>query len=378
MISYEVLRVIWWVLMGFLLAGFAVMDGFDLGVAMLLPITGRSDAERRIMLNTVGPVWEGNQVWFILGGGALFAAWPYLYAVSFSGFYLAMFLLLLTFIMRPVGFKYRSKLKAQKWRQAWDGILAVSGFLAALVFGVAVGNALQGVPFHFDSDLRSFYTGTLWQLFNPFAILCGLVSVAMMAMQGAHYLIVKTEDEIRRRAITVGNFAALLVVFLFAVGGVWVAFGVKGYVLLDLLSVDAPSNPINHDVIWKVGAWLNNYYSEPALILVPLIAFLGAFGAIVFSRVGQGKVAFVFSSVCVFFIVTTVGVSMFPFILPSSTQMGSSLMVWTASASQLSLTIMLFATIIFMPIVLLYTAWVYRVLRGKVTQNFLDTDKNAY
>lgn len=378
MISYEVLRVIWWLLMGFLLAGFAVMDGFDLGVALLLPVVGRSDVERRIMLNTVGPVWEGNQVWFILGGGALFAAWPYLYAVSFSGFYLAMFLLLLTFIMRPVGFKYRSKLKNNPWRQGWDGILSACGLISALVFGVAVGNALQGVPFEFDNDLRSFYTGNLWQLFNPFALLCGFVSVAMIAMQGAHYLIVKTEGALKSRAIKAANLAALLVIFLFAIGGLWIAFGIKGYVLTGEINVSAPSNPINHLITQETGAWLNNYYREPLLIISPVLAFFGAFSAMIFSRIGRGKLAFIFSSTSVFFIVTTVGISMFPFILPSSTQAGSSLLVWTASASQTSLTIMLFATVIFMPIVLLYTSWVYRVLRGTVTANFLDTDKNAY
>ncbi len=377
MISYELLRVIWWLLMGFLLAGFAVMDGFDLGVAMLLPVIGKSDTERRIMLNTIGPVWEGNQVWFILGGGVLFAAWPYLYAVSFSGFYLAMFLLLVTFILRPVGFKYRSKLKIEKWRLGWDGVLSACGLISALIFGVAVGNTLQGVPFQFDNDLRSFYTGTLWQLFNPFAILCGLVSVAMIAMQGAHYLITKTEAAIQARAIKTANVAALLLILLFAGGGLWITWGIKGYVLLNALP-SAPSHPIDHNVITQAGAWLGNYYRQPILILSPLLVFFAALAAIVFSRVKQGKLAFVFSSISTFFVVVTVGVSMFPFILPSSTQMGSSLTVWNASASQFSLTIMLLATIIFMPIVLLYTSWVYRVLRGKVTTQFLDTNKNAY
>lgn len=378
MIDYATLRVIWWLLMGLLLAGFAVMDGFDLGAAMLLPAVGRQDMERRIVLNTVGPVWEGNQVWFILGGGALFAAWPYLYAVSFSGFYLAMFLLLLTFILRPAGFKYRSKLKSPQWRNTWDWILASCGFISALVFGVAVGNALQGVPFYFDNDLRAFYSGTLWQLFNPFAILCGLLSVAMMAMQGAHYLIIKTEGPVKARATKSANIAALLVILLFAAGGLWVALGLKGYVLLEISSLSAPSNPINQEIIEKTGAWLTNYYNTPLLILAPLLGFAGAFAALIFARAGRGKIAFTGSSVSVFFIVVTVGVSMFPFILPSSTQVSSSLMVWTASASQLSLMIMLIAAIIFMPIVLLYTAWVYRVLRGKVTAAVIDQEKNAY
>lgn len=378
MIEYAVLRLIWWLLMGVLLGAFAVMDGFDLGVAALLPIVGRNDIERRVMINTVGPVWEGNQVWFILGGGVFFAAWPYLYAVSFSGFYLAMFLVLLTFIMRPVGFKYRSKVQHPAWRSIWDWILSIAGFLAALVFGVAVGNVLQGVPFYFDDALRSYYTGSLWDLFNPFAILCGLVSVMMLLMQGAHYLIVKTEDEIRQRSIKAANISAVLVIVLFAIGGLWIAKNVKGYVLSQIISYDLPSHPLHQSIVSSKGAWLNNYFAEPLLLIIPLLGFLGAIGAMIFSRVGKGKLAFLFSSISVFFIICTVGASMFPFILPSSTEMSSSLLVWSASASQMSLQIMLISTIIFLPIILFYTTWVYRVLRGKVTADFLEKNKDAY
>jgi len=275
MIEYAILRIIWWALIGIFFAAFAVMDGFDLGVAALIPIVGHSDIERRVVINTIGPVWEGNQVWFILGAGVLFAAWPSLYAVSFSGFYLALFVLLLTFIMRPLGFKYRSKLTNPRWRSTWDWILAVCGVVAALIFGVTVGNVLQGVPFHFDNSLRSFYTGTLWQLFNPFGILCGFVSLAMILMQGAHYLIVKTTDEVRRRAIKVANIAAIAVIILFAIGGFWVGYGIKGYILLHIASLNGPSNPLHHAVVQKVGAWLMNYYSIPEFVIAPLLGFLG-------------------------------------------------------------------------------------------------------
>ena len=200
MLDYATLRVVWWVLLGVLLIGFAVMDGFDLGVAMWLPWLSKKDSDRRIMLNSIAPTWEGNQVWFILGGGAIFAAWPSLYALSFSGFYLAMLIVLLALIIRPVGIKYRSKIGDVVWGQSWDYALCVSGIVPALIFGVAVGNALQGVPFYFDETLRSFYTGTFWALLNPFALLCGLLSVAMLAMHGAFFLNVKTTAEIQSRA----------------------------------------------------------------------------------------------------------------------------------------------------------------------------------
>lgn len=378
MIDYAILRIIWWVLMGLLLALFAVMDGFDLGVAALLPIVARRDHERRIVINTVGPVWEGNQVWFILGGGVLFAAWPYLYAISFSGFYFAILLVLLTLILRPVAFKYRSKLKNPAWRTLWDWVLCLGGAIAALVFGVAVGNVMEGVPFHFDSALRPYYTGTFWQLFSPFAVLCGLLSVAMMVMQGAHYLIVKTEGILRRRAMVSAYVAAAVVILLFAVGGAYVAHDLNAYVLMGMASHVMPSNPVGEDIVHKVGAWINNYYSEPWLLVAPILGFLGAILAIALARLGRGKLAFLASSTSVFFIVVTVGVSMFPFIFPSSTELGSSLLVWNASASQLSLFIMFIVAMIFFPIIIAYTCWVYRVLRGQVTLKFFDENKNAY
>lgn len=170
-LDYETMRIIWWALMGVLLIGFALTDGFDLGTAALLPFVGRNDEERRLVINTIGATWEGNQVWFILGGGAIFAAWPLVYAVSFSGFYLAMFLVLASLILRPVGFKYRSKHDDPKWRKRWDWALFVGGFVPALVFGVAVGNVLLGAPFRLDGDLRSFYDGGLLGLFTPFSLL---------------------------------------------------------------------------------------------------------------------------------------------------------------------------------------------------------------
>jgi hypothetical protein len=193
-LDYETLRLIWWVLLGVLLIGFALTDGYDLGVASLLPFVARSDEERRQAINAIAPHWEGHQVWLILGGGAIFAAWPFVYAVSFSGFYLAMFLVLASLILRPVSFKYRSKHADPAWRSRWDMALFVGGFVPALVFGVAVGNVLAGAPFRFDSDLRMTYEGSLLGLFTPFTLLAGLLSVAMLAMHGAAWLAVKIEE----------------------------------------------------------------------------------------------------------------------------------------------------------------------------------------
>ena len=270
MSEYEILRLLWWALLGVLLIGIAVMDCFDMGSAILLPIVGRTDMERRIVINTVGPVWEGNQVWFILGGGAIFAAWPAIYAVAFSGFYLAMLLLLLSLILRPVGFKYRSKLEGTRWRTTWDTALFLGGLVPALVFGVAFGNVLQGVPFRFDDTLRMTYTGSLFGLFSPFAVLCGLVSVAMITMHGATWLACKTEGAVRQRAQTAGIVAALALAVLFVLGGVWASM-LDGYVLQSFAGMDAPSNPLTKHVVHQAGALMNNYAAAPLTVLAPVL-----------------------------------------------------------------------------------------------------------
>ncbi|MDF1683760.1 MAG: cytochrome d ubiquinol oxidase subunit II [Legionellaceae bacterium] len=375
--DYETLRMMWWILLGVLLIGFAVMDGFDLGVAMWLPFLTRTQMERRILINSIAPTWEGNQVWFILGGGAIFAAWPALYALSFSGFYYAMLLVLLALILRPVGFKYRSKVNNPTWRSAWDMALFLGGFVPALIFGVAMGNVLQGLPFHFDTSLRPFYTGGFFDLLNPFGILAGLLSVLMLAMHGAFFLVVKTEGFIQRRAKRAASTCAFLVVLLFAAGGAWLYLYIDGYSLAKAIPHDGPSNPLYKHVARETHAWFANYATWPALMAVPLtgltLPLLAALSCIRWARL-----AFVLSSTSVIAIIATVGVSMFPFIFPSSTHPSQSLMVWDSSSSQLTLFIMLVATGIFFPIILAYTAWGYRVLRGKITASTINNASEAY
>ena len=376
MIDYATLRVIWWVIMGVLLIGFAIMDGFDLGVAILLPFVARTDIKRRIVINTIGPVWEGNQVWIILGGGVFFAAWPFLYAMVFSGFYFAILLVLLTFILRPAAFKYRSKLQNPRWRSLWDWTLCVGALIAALVFGIAIGNVLQGVPFHYDLNLRPFYTGTFFALFNPFALLCGITSIAMVLMHGGIYLAIKTENSVAYQAMRATRMFSLILILLFIGAGLWIAFSIKGYVLTQPIHHAGFSNPLNKTVTPEVGAWIANFIESPWMWIAPILGVIGAFGAFLFSPT-RSKLAFIFSSLSIFGIVSTVGLSMFPFILPSSTNPQSSLLVWDASASQLSLFIMFICVCIFLPIILAYTTWVYRVLRGKVTEETLEREKDS-
>ena len=377
MVAYEAFRLLWWALLGVLLIGIAVMDGFDLGTAILLPLAGRSDLERRILINTVGPVWEGNQVWLILGGGAIFAAFPPLYAVAFSGFYLAMLLLLCALILRPVGFKFRSKLESPTWRGVWDGALFVGGLVPALVYGVAFGNVLQGVPFRFDEMLRMSYAGTLWQMFNPFALLCGVVSVAMIVLHGATWLGCKTEGALRARARTAGMIAGIVLIVAFLVGGIW-ATQLDGYVLQGAAAVAGPSDPLAKQVAREAGALLRNYALQPWIAAAPVLAVAAAAAALALLRAGRRPVlAFVASGVAGAGVIATAGLSLFPFLLPSSLDPRSSLTLWDASSSLATLIFMTIATGVLLPVVIAYTAWVYRVLRGPVTADSVTRDPHA-
>nr|WP_315209868.1 cytochrome d ubiquinol oxidase subunit II [uncultured Albidiferax sp.] len=379
LLSYETLRLVWWLLLGVLLIGFAVTDGFDLGVGMLLPFAGRDDLERRVIINSVGPVWEGNQVWLILGGGAIFAAWPPLYAVSFSGFYLAMFAILLALILRPVAFKFRSKREEPAWRARWDAVLCFSGLVPALIFGVAIGNVLQGVPFRFSSDMHIFYEGTFFGLLNPFALLCGLVSVAMLLLHGSAWLVLKTSGPVAERARGIGSVAAVASLVLYALAG-WVMWGwVAGYQVTSALPVNGPSNPLLKTVALQAGAWFANYTAHPGLWLVPVMGLVGPLLALVCLRVRRGGLALLASGLSIACIILSVGVSMFPFILPSSLDPRSSLMVWDASSSHLTLFIMLVVTVVFIPLIVAYTSWVYKVMWGKVDADAIrDNRGHAY
>jgi cytochrome d ubiquinol oxidase subunit II len=366
-LEFATLKVIWWLLLGVLLIGFAVMDGFDLGVGMLLPFLGRNDSERRVIINTVGPVWEGNQVWLILGGGAIFAAWPALYAASFSGFYLAMLLVLAALIVRPVGFKFRSKMPQARWRSIWDWALFVSGLVPSLVFGVAMGNLLEGVPFTFDSELRAAYAFGLFDLLNPFALLCGLVGVVMLASHGATYLAIKAEGGIAERARTASRLFALLWMVLFALAGLWLWKSGFGFAITAGALPEGTPNPLGKMAVQSAGAWLTNYQRWPFTRLLPAIGLAAPLLVAALAGIRQRLIVFVVSGTGIAGVIGTMGVSLFPFLLPSSSHPGSSLTVWDASSSQRTLNIMLIAVIILLPIVLAYTSWVYHVLRGPVT-----------
>ena len=377
MLDYATLKFIWWLLVGVLLVGFAIMDGHDMGVGTLLPFVGKDDVERRVVINTVGPHWDGNQVWFITGGGAIFAAWPLVYATAFSGFYWAMLIVLWALFFRPVGFDYRSKINNATWRKTWDWGLFVGGAVPPLIFGVAFGNLLLGVPFQFDDHLVSTYTGSFWALLNPFALTAGVVSTAMITFHGAIYLMHRTEGDIYRRTQRAMLIFGSLLLLTFSLAGLWLWLGIDGYVISSVLDPAALPNPLAKTVIRQPGAWLANYGKYPATIALPVLAYLGTLLAMLLAVKGRTLAAFVASSLAIIGIIGTAGVSLFPFVMPSSTDLRSSLTVWDSVSSQLTLSIMLWATVIFMPLIIAYTSWAYKVMSGKVTAAYIRENEHA-
>ena len=378
MIDYEILKLIWWLFVGVLLVGFAVMDGQDMGVGTLLPFLGKDDTERRVMINTVAPHWDGNQVWLLTGGGAIFAAWPLVYATAFPGLYWALFIVLAALILRPVAFDYRSKVPAEKWRNSWDWALFVGSFIPPIIFGVAFGNMLQGVPFHFDETLRSTYTGSFWALLNPFALLCGVVSIAMIVFHGANYLLLRTTGPLQARAQRVGIITGSLTAVLFALGGLWVYFGIEGYIAADINPAGV-ANPLLKTVHISEGAWFHNFFSYPVLFAVPVLAIAAAGLGVFFEYTWRPLSAVVASAVSILCIVLTPLIAMFPFVLPSSSHPVSSLTMWDCTSSQLTLQVMFIVTLIFLPIVLVYTGWAYKVMSGKLTAQYIkENDKSLY
>ena len=374
--DYETLRIIWWGLIGVLLIGFAITDGFDLGVGALLTLVGRTDSERRIMINTIGPHWDGNQVWFITAGGALFAAWPLIYAASFSGFYFALLLTLAALWMRPVGFEYRNKSESTRWRKAWDWALFASGIIPALIFGVAFGNLFLGVPIEYDAMLKPSYGGGLLGLLRPFALLAGLVSVSMLLLHGATWLQLKTDNFIHQRALRVSIILGTATAILFAIAGVWVS-QLDGYQLLSVIDTNAPSNPLLKNVGLVPGGWLANYSLHPWMILAPVLGLSGALASAFFSVKQQSALAFLSSSLAIMGIICTAGFSLFPFLMPSNTQINSSLTLWDATSSHTTLMIMFVVACIFVPIILGYTIWGYWVMRGRVTSQVIDANTHS-
>ncbi|KOO05922.1 cytochrome d ubiquinol oxidase subunit II [Vibrio hepatarius] len=376
MFDYEILRLIWWVLIGVLLVGFAITDGFDMGVGALVPVIGKNDNERRVMINTIAPHWDGNQVWLITAGGALFAAWPLVYATSFSGFYLAMIVTLAALWLRPLGLDYRSKIEEPKWRNTWDICISISGFVPPIIFGVAFGNLLQGVPFQLSDFMMPTYHGSFFGLLNPFALLCGLVSLFMILMQGSTWLQMKTTDQVHVRARNVAQIMGLLTVAAFVAAGFWVQ-SIEGYVITSVIDTNAASNPLNKEVIREVGAWMNNFETYPLLWTAPILGVVMPLLAVLASRLEKGGIAFLASSLGNAGVILTAGFAMFPFIMPSDLMPSHSLTMWDSTSSELTLNLMTAVAAVMVPVILGYTSWTYYKMFGRLDNKYIEDNKNS-
>jgi len=376
MFDYEAFRFIWWVLVGVLLIGFTIADGFDMGVGALVPIIGKTDNERRVMINSIAPHWDGNQVWLITAGGALFAAWPLIYAVSFSGFYFAMIVTLAALWLRPIGLDYRSKIENSKWRSNWDIAISISGFIPPIIFGVAFGNLIQGVPFTLNDLMMVTYHGSFFGLLNPFALLCGAISLGMFLMMGTTWLQMKTTEEVYCRARNYTTQSSLSVAVLFVLAGFWVQF-IDGYVIVGELNTLAASNPLAKEVVRESGAWMGNFADYPAMCIAPLLGVLMPLLTILATKVEKNGLAFLFSSLTSTGIILTAGFSMFPFVMPSDLEPNHSLTMWDSTSSELTLQIMTGIAAIFVPIILMYTSWAYYKMFGRLDNEFIEKNKNS-
>ncbi len=377
MFDYETLKLVWWVLIGVLLIGFALTDGFDMGAMALMPFVGKTDNERRVAVNTIAPHWDGNQVWFITAGGALFAAWPMVYAVAFSGLYWAMLLVLFALFCRPVGFDYRSKLENTRWRSAWDWALFVGGAVPALVFGVAFGNLFLGLPFQLDDMMRSTYHGSFFALLNPFALLCGVVSLSMLCSHGGAWLMMRTEGDLAARSRQATFLSALVFLIGFLLAGSWLALGINGMSLASAVETGAALNPLNKQVLADNAGWLGNYSRYPLTLGAPVLGILGALLAILASTWRRAGLAFIGSSLMIVGAICTAGFALFPFVFPSSLDAASSLTVWDAVSSHKTLGIMFVVACIFVPIILIYTLWGYVKMWGKLNDSSIEANPHG-
>lgn len=328
------------------------------------------------MINSIAPHWDGNQVWLLTAGGAMFAALPSVYATSFSGFYIAMILVLGALFFRPVGLEYRAKIDNPTWRKAWDWGLFIGGFVPSVVFGVAFGNLLQGVPFYFNDMHQIFYTGSFFELLNPFALLCGLISLSMLVTQGGAWLQLKTTSELRERARVITQVGAMATLITFVLAGIWLYFK-DGYVVTSVVDHNAPSSPLNKQVAIEAGAWFKNYFDAPVLFLFPALAVGSALLNVLASKANRCGFAFLFSSLTMAGVILTCGIAMFPFVMPSSSHPDMSLLMWDSTSSKLTLTLMLGFALVFVVILLSYTIWSYIKMFGRLDSDYIEENKNS-
>jgi cytochrome d ubiquinol oxidase subunit II len=357
-----------------LLIGFALTDGYDMGGGVLLPFIGKTDTQRRVLLNTMAPHWDGNQVWFITGAAGLFAAWPPVYAAAFSTFYYVLLATLFALLLRPGSFEYRSKIQDPRWRRIWDWLLFVGSAFPALIFGAAFGNLLLGVRFTIAADMRPTPTGSLIGHLHPFALLCGVVGLSMLVTHGALYYGLRTEGELRQRADKAAKLFAVLLIVTFVIAGLWLAWGIPGYHITSIPSVNTELSPFEKTVEVTQGAWLSNYFNHPWTVIAPIAGIIGALGVILFAGKGEGRAAFAYNCLSIVGVIFSAGISLFPFIMPNRTNPNLSLTIWDATSSHMTLSLMFWVTVVFLPIVLGYTFWAFKAMWRRINEETVQQE----
>ena len=364
--SYETLQIIWWGLIGCLLIGFLIMDGHDMGVGLILPWVTAQDDERRVLINTIGPHWEGNQVWLILAAGGVFAVWPEVYGVIFSYFYGTMFLMLFGLFFRPVAFDYRNKFQSERVRKIWDWSLFIGSCIPPLMMGILLGNIFQGVGFALNPD-HTMMRSNHWEFSKQlYPLFCGLHLLVLLIFHGSVYLSWRTEGTLQNRIERIFRGSIILLILFFVCQTIWISRVLIGF--------HAEPNGV---ITSTVGLWLNNFSHETGLWLLPL----GIPGEIVLTYLAiRGhfqRLAFIGSSSVIVSTLLSLGAMMFPIIVPSSVHLSDTLTVSNSSSSLYSLRIMFGVTVFFIPIIIFYTSWVYRVLSGKMTVALIQSNDHT-
>ncbi|QJC34097.1 cytochrome d ubiquinol oxidase subunit II [Enterobacteriaceae endosymbiont of Donacia cinerea] len=361
MLNYEFLCLIWSIIISILITGFIITDGLDMGVGILLFIIGKNNLERRIMINTIAPHWDGNQVWLITTGGALFAAWPIVYATIFSHFYIAMILLLISLFLRPIGFEYRSKIKNKIWQKTCDIFISIGSIIPPAIIGIALGNILKGIPFYIDEYYHIYSKGHFLKLFNLSSIMISITTIILFINHAATYLQIRIKDfVINHRLNLILKISSILLIIFFTLSFINILFFIKGYKINTLINQKTSIIYKNNSILYEKKAWMNNFQNFKYLYLIPIISIILPFLIILASIYKKKIITFIFSIFTIISMISTIGIIMFPFIIPSNIKYYQSLTIWNSTSSQLTLNIMLYVVIIFMPIVLTYTFWCYK------------------
>jgi cytochrome d ubiquinol oxidase subunit II len=376
-LDYTVVRLCWWFLIGVLWIGFAIMDGHDLGVGGLLLFVAKKDEERRVLINSIAPHWDGNQVWLITAGGAMFAVWPTVYATVFSGMYIVLLGMLWTIFLRAPAFDYRSKIETKKWRYNWDKVIFVASVVTPIVLGAGAGNLFLGLPFTIDQTMGMHYEGQIWQLFSPYALLAGVLGLFMILSQGASYIMVRTEGVIHSRAKTALFTCALLTLICFVLIEIW-TLQLKGFVINNI-DTNAFSNPFAKTVSVIDHGWAENYKNYSFMMIAPFLVIVSFLVAMLLAKLDKAILAFIATSVGLASIIISFGCLLFPFLVPSSINPNASLTLWDATSSYHTLSLSFIVALIFAPIVLTYTSWVYKIMSGKITEaKIKENTKSLY